>query len=409
MMAAIYARLPFIDELRSAHALSRRLGFPVRPQRIRVKPGRSAIVAWRRDGEDHLGGFAEWGWTAIVTSEDKLANLRRRADRLGQPLSVHEAADPRSAGAAGGVLLSGGLLADARLGKEIARALGSVSEGEIEVLGYNPGRRVLLRHTQAQTLGIPRFVRIAARSQKHLVETSEQWTDWNLPTLPVAYLGGRHTSVWSPWWGIGDLLERPDPSLAEEVGMAMAELHRHTPAEATHPIRTSPLEQVRKDAGVLALLVPEHSVTIDEIVAGLQERLSGEGEDRVIHGDLSPDQVLVGVSGCRIIDLDRGGIGPVGVDLGRWVASCRRRDLGSLETAFLSGYRQAGGSAVDLRAWTAWAMVLTALEPWRSCAPNWEEQTVTIIAEAYAELFGRGGRSASGRASHSQRAAEVSR
>ncbi|MCD1285289.1 MULTISPECIES: phosphotransferase [unclassified Brevibacterium] len=409
MSTANCARLPFVDELRSAQALSGRLGFPVQPQRIRVKPGRSAIVAWRREGRRRLGGFENWGWTAVVTSEDKLANLQRRAGRLGQSLTIHEAGDPRSAGATGGVLLSGGLLADARLGKEIARALGRVEEGEIEVLGYNPGRRVLLKHVPAggaNSEGIPgseggeggvgdmggaeapRFVRIAARSQTHLVETTEQWTGWNLPTLPAAYLGGRQATVWSPWWGIGDLLAYPDHSLAEEVGVTIAELHRHTPVEAVHPIRTSPLDQVGKGAGVLADLVPAYSVVIDEIVTGLQERLSAEVEERVIHGDLSPDQVLVGHSECRIIDLDRAGVGAIGVDLGRWLASCRRNGLGALETAFLDGYRQAGGSAVDLGAWIAWAMLITALEPWRTCATDWEEQTVRIIAEAYAELFG---------------------
>ena len=50
-----FALLPYVDELRSAESLSRRLGFAVRPRRIRVKPGQSAIVAWQREEPGHLG------------------------------------------------------------------------------------------------------------------------------------------------------------------------------------------------------------------------------------------------------------------------------------------------------------------------------------------------------------------
>ncbi|MDN6134998.1 MAG: hypothetical protein L0J03_12940, partial [Brevibacterium sp.] len=46
---AAFARLPYVTELRSAEALSQRLGIAVEPARLRVKPGRSAIVSWARE------------------------------------------------------------------------------------------------------------------------------------------------------------------------------------------------------------------------------------------------------------------------------------------------------------------------------------------------------------------------
>ncbi|MDN6373777.1 MAG: aminoglycoside phosphotransferase family protein, partial [Brevibacterium aurantiacum] len=116
---------------------------------------------------------------------------------------------------------------------------------------------------------------------------------------------------------------------------------------------------------------------------------AADGGARAIHGDLSPDQVLVGHSECRIIDLDRAGVGPVGMDLGRWVAACRRRtdeEGTSLEAGFLDGYRAAGGVDVDVEAWAAWAMLVTAVEPWRTCRPDWQQATMQTINAAQQAL-----------------------
>ena len=198
-----FAMLPYIDELRSADGLSHRLGFAVRPRRIRVKPGQSAIVAWQRDEPGHLGEFADWGFTAVMTSPDKLANARRRAARHGQDLTVHEAADPRSAGATGAVLVSGGVLADPRIGKHVARTLDHLG-GDLEIIGYNPARRLLLKHTPID--GVPEIVRIAAESQIHLAEAGQRWQRADLPSLPVEFVGGRDTSTRSPWWGTGAIV-----------------------------------------------------------------------------------------------------------------------------------------------------------------------------------------------------------
>lgn len=396
---AEFAGLPYVTELRSAEALSQRVGSAVVPTRIRVKPGRSAIVSWQREGESRLGGLQDWGWSAVVTSADKLANIRRRADRAGEPVVVHEYSEPRSAGARGSVLLSGSVPADSKLGKEIARAMRTLSGADtLEVVGYNPGRRILFKHT-GQTSDEPEFIRIATRSQQHLVGTAAQWARWGLPTLPVEPIGSRGTAVASPWWGTGDLETHPDLAVAEEAGVIIAELHRHTPAEGVPGSSTSPIDQADAAADVLSRLLPEVGGTTDDIVRRLHHRIGNEGGTgvgagaglgaRAIHGDLSPDQVLVGHSECRIIDLDRAGVGHVGMDLGRWVAACRRRtDVGaeSLETGFLNGYRGPGAAEVDVEAWAAWAMLVAALEPWRACRSDWQQATVQAIGAAQQAL-----------------------
>ncbi|SMX80327.1 phosphotransferase family protein [Brevibacterium linens] len=397
-----FAQLPFIDQLRSGEELSRQLGFAVRPLRIRVKPGRGAIVAWRREVAGHLGEFADWGFTAVMTSPDKLANARRRAARHGQELVVHEAADPRSAGATGAVLVSGDVLADPRIGKHVARTLDHL-RGDLRIIGYNPARRLLLKHTPAD--GAPEFVRIAADSQIHLAEAADRWQRAQLPSLPVEFVGGRETATRSPWWGTGDLGDRPDPNVAEEVGVIIAELHRSgVPDNGGEPAESvgasaeadralgSPLDQLETISRSLVRLLPEREADIVGLLSELSRRLGSrrgfgpnrrlgpKRELREIHGDLSPDQVLLANSECRIIDLDRSGYGAIGMDLGRWIAACRVDSrLHELERPFIDGYRSAGGEETDLGAWTAWAMLVAGLEPWRNCSESWRDETMRII------------------------------
>lgn len=391
-----FSLLPYVDELRSAERLSRRLGFAVRPRRIRVKPGQSAIVAWQREKPGRLGECDDWGFTAVMTSPDKLANARRRAARHGQELIVYAAADPRSAGATGAVLVSGGVLADPRIGKHVARTLDHLG-GDLRIIGYNPARRLLLKHTPAD--GAPEFVRIAADSQIHLAEAADRWQRTQLPSLPVEFVGGRDTVTRSPWWGTGDLSDHPDPNVAEEVGVIIAELHRSgVPDNGGEPAESvgasaeadrafgSPLDQLETISRSLVRLLPEREADIVGLLSELHRRLGpkrGFGpirELREIHGDLSPDQVLLASSGCRIIDLDRSGYGPIGMDLGRWIAACRINSrLHELERPFIDGYRSAGGEATDLGVWTAWAILVAALEPWRSCSDTWRDETMRII------------------------------
>ncbi|AZU01837.1 phosphotransferase family protein [Brevibacterium linens] len=385
-----FAQLPFIDQLRSGEELSRQLGFAVRPLRIRVKPGRGAIVAWRREVAGHLGEFADWGFTAVLTSPDKLANARRRAARNKQELTIHEAAEPQSAGATGAVLVSGGVLADPRLGKPVARALDHLG-GDLEIIGYNPARRLLLKHTPVGEA--PEFVRISAESQTHLAEAAQRWQRAQLPSLPVEFVGRRRTATRSPWWGTGDLHGHPNPTVAEEVGVIVAELHRGGPAEEDGRATGNPIDQgeaVEQGETVcrsLVRLLPEREADVAGLLDGLRPRVGAEPDLREIHGDLSPDQVLIGHSECRIIDLDRAGSGPIGMDLGRWIAACRgNTELHELEQPFLDGYRAAGGEETDLGAWAAWAMLVSALEPWRSCSATWKAETMRIIDSAIGAL-----------------------
>lgn len=394
--------VPFLADLRSSEALSAHLGFPVRPVRIRIKPGRSALVAWRRPGIDHLGG---WGWTAVMADPSKLANLRRRAAGVGETVVDHAVTNT------GFALLSGGVRADPKLVRPLAEAAMSLDLDACAVVGVNPGRRVLLRSPGRGA----EFVRIATGSLSRMVAASEQWQRWGLPTLPVHRLGEQENAVRTPWWGTGDLAGTPDPTIAEAVGVSIAHLHAHGAGEASPAGRgAGPLAMLADAERTLARLLGDDG-RVAELMRRIGERLESAGglcDDRAIHGDLSPDQVLVGDGDVRIIDLDRAGVGPLGMDLGRWTAACRLREDGygpGLEEGFLRGYDRAGGftgraestgvagpaAAGALAAWTAWALLVTAIEPWRSCRPDWRERTdrhFALAEEALASGSGRNGR-----------------
>ena len=394
--------VPFLADLRSSEALSAHLGFPARPMRIRIKPGRSAIVAWRRPGIDRLGG---WGWTAVMTDPAKLANLRRRAARVGETVVDHAVTDT------GFALLSGGVRADPKLARPLAEAASSLDLDACAVVGVNPGRRVLLRSPGPGA----EFIRIGTGSLSPMVAASEQWLRWGLPTLPVHRLGEQESAVRTPWWGTGDLAGSPDPTLAEAVGASIARLHAHGAGEVSRDERgAEPLAMLADAERTLIRLLGDDG-RVAELTRRIGERLESAGglcDDRAIHGDLSPDQVLVGDGDMRIIDLDRAGVGPLGMDLGRWTAACRLREDGhgpGLEEGFLRGYDRAGGVTVRaesagvagstaagaLEAWTAWALLVTAIEPWRSCGADWREHTdrhLVLAEEALGSGTGRSGR-----------------
>ncbi len=375
MSIAEFARIPFVDEIVDAHRLSQRLGFTAEPTRIRVKPGHGALLSWRRRlrGEDRSASVptsADWGWTAVVTDPNKLDNIRRRAERHGAPVRLHAAGEARA------VLVSGRLPSDPKLVKVIARSDSGYSP-DAEVLGYNPGRRLLLRSGN-------RFVRISSDDNDHLVHTARQWLRWGIPTLPVEFLGRRHTSVHSPWWGTGDLERSPDARIAAALGETIADLHHQEPGHASRSDRPSTSEEPAAGDCTLAELVPDLAADLHWIVDELGPRLDdGPGEYRCpLHGDLSPDQVLVDGDEFRIIDLERAGAGPAGVDVGNWVARCRMNGFAEMEAAFLDAYTRRRGNGLDVEAWCARSLLAAAIEPFRQCRPDWRARTAGLVAAA---------------------------
>ena len=207
-----------------------------------------------------------------------------------------------------------------------------------------------------------------------------------MPTLPL------HPPATGPWWcahwGAGDLSSRapsagePTPAssgtaaaAAGATGAAIARLHA-APADGSLPTaRLGP--RLPATLAELEALLPHRALAIAQLAGELAARLPERPATGLLHGDLSPDQVLVDSPGgeprIRIIDLDRSGTGPLGADLGSWLAACLTGRDEHVGAALLEGYVAGGGDLPardELAAWTARALLATALDPVRRFLPR---------------------------------------
>lgn len=381
--------LPDVDRVLDPAALSDLLGRTVRVHRLRVKPGRSVLVGWQRTDQESTDRY---GWAAVLADRDKVTGVRRRASRAGVAVTVHEPATPT-----GAAVLLGGLDSDPGLARELAHARRALpATARIEPLAYNPGRRVVLQVDLVPGDGTARqVVRVGADRQDHLIGLARRWRGFGVPTVPVRRVGRRGTAVVSPWWGVGDLAHLPEPAAAERTGDVLARLHR---ASTVPPRAAAPDMVVPPVAGMVTELLPGLADRVAGLADALDGALSGRRPASLVHGDLSPDQVLWdGADGIRVVDLDRSALGPPGADVGSWVAACTVAGQPELALGFLAGYRSGGSRpgrplpARELAGWCARALLASALEPFRRADPDWRQRVAAQVALAEDIIAGRGG------------------
>ncbi|HIT74607.1 MAG TPA: phosphotransferase [Candidatus Avipropionibacterium avicola] len=366
--------LPSAAVLGRADWLGDLVGRPVEPLRMRVKPGLSMVVGWR--DPDRARGLDAFGWAAVMADPEKVAAVRRRARHVGARLTVDE---PVGRGRASAVLLAGGIGSDPGIARELAHARRRLpSTAVAQVLAYNPGKRVV---AAVEVGPARRVVRVGAERQHHLVAAVNRWRAHGAPVLPVRALGRRGTAVESPWWGEGDLGRIGGAEQARAVGQVIAEVHRASAVRGG----ASQLAPVEIDD--LAAVLPEQRDRITALAALIEQRvaeaeaygsMAGRAHTGLVHGDLSPDQVLVDEHGAiRLIDLDRATTGPGGTDVGSWLASGEEVGRTDLTQGFLAGWADVGAEvAVDVDLWRARAVLARVGEPFRQLRPDWRAQVV---------------------------------
>jgi aminoglycoside phosphotransferase (APT) family kinase protein len=150
---------------------------------------------------------------------------------------------------------------------------------------------------------------------------------------------------------------------------------------------------------MVGVLVPELTEAAARLTQRLLTALHGferQGQEVLVHGDFSPDQVLVSGDEVRIIDFDQVRTGERAADLGSFAAAeeiaVRRSDgLGprNLTTSFLDGYRHAGGEVVPGRVelWLAHRLFMASMDPFRDRHPAWRTETSWHLQRAL-ELLG---------------------
>lgn len=389
--------------------LSEVLGRGVRAHRLRFKPSLST-TAVLVDCDGAGAGVPQWIQVSHAAHGDKVANAVRRADERGQRVEVRHVD--------GLTLALGDLDTDPRLqrGLDVLRTrhpsvADALAAGDLEVLRYNPRRRLVLR----QRLPDDRteVFRVTAGKQHGSRRAMAALTAAGVPVvepLPRESLPlSRRVSVW-PWFGRGDLAQlvgqtdtstgiRAEATAASgaataaacAAGDALARLHGADVLHANLPDPGLALSSLVTD---LAVLDPAVAARMDGVVRQTRARIAAEPWPvGSVHGDFSADQVLVGGPGeevVRLIDFDRAGRGPLLSDLAAFAAaellatSRASAAPGSphletlpLSAALFSGYAARPGPAAvspegrGLRTWVARSLLTRATEPFRCADPDW--------------------------------------
>ena len=232
----------------------------------------------------------------------------------------------------------------------------------------------------------------------------------DLLRLPEVLGTSRASSALTCAWCHGRTLRSAlgDPGLdsvmLEAAGAALGELHAQDAAALAHCTRASETLAVRELATTLTHLVP----TVGPHVLALADRLSRRllevrTAGAPVHGDPSPDRLLLQGDRVALLDVDRACRGEPARDLGALLAHLDAMALeGRLPTAVaeragatvMAGYRRVARrppSRRDVQLYRACALLRLALEPFRRLDEEWPSAAVDRVRRAGAVLEAAGG------------------
>lgn len=395
--------LPGLAWFFDSDRLSEVLGRPVRADRLRHKPGTSAVARLREAG----GGI---GWLATY-STDAAAKLEKTFSRsIGSGLAVQQIKVPDYPHHN---LVSGPIELDHRLYRPM-RPFRSDGFGwifvdrAVEVLNYNPQRRVVfaLRHRGERLV-----CKLGAAPPHADGQLLAKLASRGVPVLETVDRSGLPTSKhvqYFPWFGSGDLGTvggnnqsfGPGPAVpgaagdagaaSYAAGMALALLHQQPPPFESHRWRApagSLIDLVRETSSLL----PGITDRLERLRTGLEPLLRRPGRAALIHGDFSADQVLVDGSDIRLTDFERCTYGAGASDLGSFAAVeilnsmplARGTDVLALPrtAAMLDGYSAGptGATESEVLGWTVFHLLNRLSEPFRSCSPTWRQDMVNQL------------------------------
>lgn len=397
-LASRDAALPGLPWLLDNSRLSELLGETIRVTRVRYKPGTSLLVAFRRI----RNGSFDYGWAYTLAAPDtKLLRRESKSRSRGGNMRVLRP-DPLHTDTLVGV---GDVEDDWALHRNLAwlREIGAERLGlrprpgaELlsgsSVLRYKPERRLVLFGRQASTAVV---IKIGAepatpgqrayflnRLQRHGVPL--------LPQLGDAECLEHGISACVAWGG-GDLAGLDGDSCAFAAGEALARLHGIPVPDWQAAGITAQLQATRNMVSSLLPALEDTARCIEAELGSLLPDGAGSGPV-LVHGDFSPDQVLVGGSEVRLIDFDRARAGSAEADLGSFAAAEETAlrasggaSAGGPKTAGLTeGYRQAGGrfTQAGMDAWAAFRLFNASVDPFRDRSPDWAEDMSWHLSRA---------------------------
>lgn len=340
-----------LEVVLDADALSDLLGVPARATRVRIKPEVSIVVGLT--GSDGLAA----GWARILWPVAFRKAQRAAARAAAAGLTVRARELP------GGLLLHHGpIAADAKL-------LGLIPDLEpTAIWRYNPLRRVVARTARG-------IARITADDQRHLV-VLQPHLERHLPVPSLVEAGPQdapvHVTIQQEVGG-RDLSRAPQRVDAHRAaGAALARLHAAPLPAGLRPPAAS--QSTRAIAATHARIVAALEPALAERIVGVAATLPEVPSDHMvlIHGDASPDQVLIDDVPDRIwwTDFDRAALAPAAADIASYI------DLTSPDAAdaFLDGYADVRPLPDGLPAHITRARIARLAEPLRHAHPDWRQQ-----------------------------------
>ncbi|HEX5620665.1 MAG TPA: ABC transporter transmembrane domain-containing protein [Solirubrobacteraceae bacterium] len=348
--------------------------------RVVYKPGDTVAVHYRAevDGERCDAVATSMAGVALAESARK---PRYRA--LAQRADGRSPADPISYDAAVGTLITW-LPFDPRLpalvldGNELADTLG-VDGGELELIGYKPRSRAVLR------LG-DHVLKAYGRERQYEAALAGLMTaarEGPLPTAaftaaaPDLRLTAQHEVAG----------ERPPAAadVAERAGALVATLqHAELPGLSAAPPERQLAAAARK-ADVIRAVLPSLAPRLDGLVARLSETQPANGHRVAAHGDFHVDQLLLTADGIAVIDFDQMCVAAPALDLATYAADVVRGRDSDLEEVhavlqpLLAGY---GDRPDDLQWHLAAAILGRAAHPFHRQVPDWRRRVELMVTAA---------------------------
>jgi tRNA A-37 threonylcarbamoyl transferase component Bud32 len=274
-------------------------------------------------------------------------------------------------------------------------------QGKLRRLRYRPERRYA---AEVRSGGRSALVKSYTRKAFHRSRTNGRGFR-SRGTLRVARLLGAsepHRLLafeWLPGRLLREICQESNRAGAAVAmsGAALAELHAQAPEGLEPWTRYAELADLGSICSELVFLAPGLSRRVEEVGTRLAEHLAASRpKDGPIHGDFSPNQVLVDADAAAIIDLDLACRGDSGDDLGNFLACVERMGLrgeiprarvDAIRAALLDGYaRTAGRLPGSVPFYTALQTFRRARFPFRTRETEWPDRMEALIDRAEAIL-----------------------
>jgi ABC-type multidrug transport system fused ATPase/permease subunit len=266
-------------------------------------------------------------------------------------------------------------------GSELARRLG-IESGELELIGYKPRGRAVLRlgdHV-LKAYGRERQFDAALAGLRAAAGAGTLHTAEFAGALPELRLTAQSRVAGA----------RPDSAaaVAGAAGELVAALQRDAFSLPVAPPERQLAAAARK-AEVVADVLPALRPRVETLVRRLDEDVPDGRELVPAHGDFHVDQLLLANGHVAVIDFDQMCLAEPAVDLATYAADVvrgRDSDLAAVDAVLeplLAGY---GGRPADLDWHLAAAIMGRAAHPFQRQVAGWEERVEAMVAAAEASL-----------------------